>query len=84
MSRMRIEAKVRKNPDFVAMTTYLDSLGLEWSVQNPTGKGHPKLVILLPSGSTYAHTMACTPRLNSPPAGKVAQLKRALLPLLGA
>lgn len=38
-------AKVRKNPDFVIVTRELDALGLEWELREPTGKGHPHLLI---------------------------------------
>lgn len=83
MSKSRMEAKVRKNPDFIACTDYLDQLGLKWEVLPPTGTGHPKLSILLPNGETYKHPIPCTPRQSVNPGVALSKLKRRLLELLG-
>lgn len=84
MSRMRIEAKVRKNPDYIAATGYLDQIGLRFEVVNHPGKGHPFLRITLPHGDTMAFTIACTPRGRINQDAVVARLKRAIRLAMGA
>lgn len=37
--------KVRKNPDFQAITRWCEEAGLSWELHSPTGKGHPFLTI---------------------------------------
>lgn len=83
MSRQRIAAKVRKNPDFIALTRYLDALGLAHQVIPPTGKGHPALRIILPDGSDLIHHIACTPRGRLNSAAPVAKLRRRLAAIGG-
>lgn len=78
MSRMRIEAKVRCNPDYKACTAYLDGLGLPWEVLPPTGKGHPKLAVTLPSGGTYYHPIGCSPSGRLSTGRVLASLRRGL------
>lgn len=83
MSKSRMQQKVRKNPDFVACTRYLDGLGLKWEVLAPTGTGHPKLAITLPNGEVYRHPIPCTPRQGTDPNVGLSKLKRRLEPMLG-
>lgn len=83
MSRMRIEAKVRKNPDYIAATGYLDQIGLRFEVKAHQGKGHPYLLITLPLGDTMAFTIACTPRGRINQDAVVARLKRAIKLAMG-
>ena len=83
MSKSRMEAKVRKNPDFEACTKFLDGLGLKWEVLPPSGSGHPRLSILLPSGNTYLHPIPCTPRTKMHPGKAVSKLKHRLAEVLG-
>jgi hypothetical protein len=79
VSRDRITAKVRTNADFKAMTSWLDSQRLQWSVHAPTGKGHPYLMVERPKGGEpVKHSIACTPRQSVAAAAKVASLKRTL------
>lgn len=73
-----MEQKVRKNPDFIACTEYLNSLGLKWEVLPPTGSGHPKLAILMPSGEIYRHPIPCTPRQSTDPGVALSKMKRKL------
>jgi len=75
---MRIEAKVRKNPDYIAATTYLAQIGLRYDVKAHQGKGHPFLLITLPLGDTMAFSIACTPKSWISQEAVVARLKRAI------
>ncbi|MGP9804048.1 hypothetical protein [Paracoccus sp. NSM] len=78
MSRQRIGAKIRKNPDYIALARYLDAHDLKHEIVPPTGKGHPALRITLPDGSDMIHHIACTPRGRCHVAPRVAQLRRRL------
>lgn len=62
MSRHRLIAKVRKNPDYVEAARILDELGLDHElVPPPSGRGHPRLRIAI--GDQHVdHVIACTPR----------------------
>lgn len=75
---MRIGAKVRKNPDYVAAAGYLDQIGLRHEVKPHPGKGHPFLLITLPHGDTMAFSIACTPKMRISQEAVVARLKRAI------
>lgn len=77
MSRVRIHAKVRGNPEFVAVTTELDRLGLPWTLEPPRGKGHPIMLIEV-HGRTYRRPIACTPKTCVPSATAVSALRRWL------
>lgn len=79
MSRMRIEAKVRKNADFQAIKRYLNDIGLRFETHRPTGKGHPFIRIDLPGGGTLDQFITCTPRGRSNPDAYVSKLRRALI-----
>lgn len=57
MSRSRILAKVRKNPDFIAATRELDALGIAWTLRPPISTGHPYLLI-----GGFRKTIASSPR----------------------
>jgi hypothetical protein len=78
VSRNRIAAKVRTNPDYQALTRHLDGLGIRWAVCAPESKGHPYLLISDADGGTFRHSIACSPRgyINVP--ARIAQLNRAL------
>lgn len=79
MSRQRITAKVRTNADYQAYASFLDGIGLRFSVHKPTGKGHPFLLIEHPSGGEpLRFTIACTPRGKGSVERKVSHLKREL------
>lgn len=78
MSRMRILAKVRNNPDYIALARFLDSIGFRYVVHPPTGKGHPFLRISLPHGVDLDHYITCTPKGHINSDARVARLKRAL------
>lgn len=77
MSRVRIQAKVRTNPDFCAVTAELDRLGLPWEVQPPRGKGHPTMTVEI-AGVRHRRHIACTPRQNTPSAAALVSLRRWL------
>ncbi|TJZ85818.1 hypothetical protein [Paracoccus hibiscisoli] len=79
MSRFRLTAKVRKNADYIALSRFLDDLGLPHEVVQPNAKGHPALRITLPTGTLMDHHIACTPRgwCNAP--ARVAALRRKLI-----
>lgn len=79
MSRMRILAKVRTNPDYKVLAAYLEKIGLSFEVCPPTGKGHPFLRIDLPhSAEPLVFHISCTPmgRVNGD--ARVCKLRRAL------
>lgn len=78
MSRFRLVARLRTNADFKALSAFLDGLGLAWSIERPTGKGHPALLIELPNGELLRHTVTCTPRGGGNPLGAIAYLRRAM------
>lgn len=78
MSRMRIEAKVRTNPDYKAAIRYLDQIGLRYEVCAHPGKGHPFLRITLPDGDDMAFTIASSPRGRVNTDAVVARLRRAI------
>lgn len=79
MSRMRIKAKLRTNPEFKILTAHLDSLGFRYEVCAPTGKGHPFLRIDVPGiAQVLTHHIACTPRGGINAQSRVAGLKRAI------
>lgn len=46
MSRMKLMKKLRAEPWFPQITAELKRLGVEYEFRPPTGKGHPKLVIM--------------------------------------
>lgn len=80
MSRNRLMAKIRRNPDYIAKARHLDSLGLSYRVAYPNGRatGHPAIFITLPDGREVHNSIASTPspRLNMD--GCVSELKRFL------
>lgn len=78
MSRFRLSAKLRKNEDFKAITSWLDGQGLEWRVVPPSGKGHPGIEIDLPDGETITHQITCTPRGGGNARAALAYLRRTL------
>lgn len=78
MSRHRISAKIRTNPDYQAMTRYLDAEGIAYELRAPEGKGHPFLVITGPDGRTSRVPIACTPKGRCNTEARVASLKRHL------
>ena len=77
-SKCRMIQRVRTNPDYKALTGYLDQLRLPHRVEAPSGKGHPALVVSLPTGGEVRYTIGCTPsgRLNAP--ARVSDLRRKL------
>jgi hypothetical protein len=77
MSRVRLEAKVRKNPDFDTVSRELDRLGLSWSLNTATGKGHPMLHIQI-GGIVYRRPVACTPGTRTPQARFLGDVRRWL------
>jgi hypothetical protein len=77
MSRVRLEAKVRKNPDFDTVSRELDRLGLSWSLNTATGKGHPMLHIQI-GGIVYRRPVACTPGTNTPKSRFLGDVRRWL------
>lgn len=79
MSRMRIIAKVRTNPDFKAIARFLDEHGLSFVACPPLGKGHPYLLIAMPDGREVAHTITCTPCGRANATARVATLRRVLI-----
>lgn len=78
MSRMRIMAKVRKNPDYQALTRYLEDLDLPFELCKPEGKGHPYLMIFGDGGQTLKHLISCTPGPRACSAARVSELRRRL------
>lgn len=78
MSRFRLSARVRVNPDYQAMARFLDDLGLRHEIVKPNGKGHPALSITLPCGAVLVHHIACSPRGWCNGQARVAALKRRL------
>lgn len=62
VSRNRIVAKVRTNPDYQALTRHLDSLDIRWATCPPEAKGHPYLLITDAAGESFRHTISCMPR----------------------
>ena len=78
MSRMRIEAKIRKNADFIALTRFLETIGFEYEVFPPTGKGHPFLRIDLPNHRQIDFHIACTPAGHCNAGARVTRLRRRL------
>ena len=70
--------KVRTNAEYQAITRHLDEVGLSYSVEPPTGKGHPALAITLTDGRVVHYTIACTPRGRLNAKSRVAQIKRFL------
>lgn len=62
MGRDFTARRVRKNPDFIAVTRELDRLGLAWTLHRPRSKGHPYLLI-----NGFRRAIASTPNggLNS-------------------
>lgn len=78
MSRMRIIAKIRKNPDYKAIARYLEQIGLTWEVCPPTGHGHPFIRILMPDRTHLDFTIACTPSGGCNADARVAYLKRCM------
>lgn len=78
MSRMRISAKVRKNADYLAVTAYLDSLGIEWTLQPATGKGHPFIQIDRPNFAPFRFHLATTPKGWTKPSRVIGKLKKRM------
>ena len=77
MSRVRITAKVRKNPCYIAVADELDRLGLPWELLPASGKGHP--IMLIEIGATvYRRPIACTPKMNTPSSAALGSLRRWL------
>ena len=77
-SKSRLVQKLRQTPHFPAMERYLDGLGLRWSINPPTGSGHPYLLIQMPDGREIKHSVACTPRSSTNPDATLSRLKRAM------
>lgn len=77
MSRVRIKEKVRGNADFAVASEELTRLGLPWSINIPTGKGHPMLHVTI-NGSVYRRPVGCTPSTRTPNGVYVASLRRWL------
>lgn len=78
MSRWRLDKRLRKNPDFEAMTRFLDGVGLKWQVVKPNEKGHPALEVTSPDGIVVVHYIASTPHMRGNSDGALARLKRKL------
>lgn len=78
MSRMRIEAKLRQNDEYKATARFLDKVGLRFTVHPATGKQHPFILIQMPDGTEFRHSVACTPKGGGNPAGALAYLRRKL------
>jgi hypothetical protein len=77
VSRVRIEAKVRKNPCFEVITEELNRLDLTWTLEPASGKGHPIMLIEV-NGKTYRRPIACTPTKNIPSSAALGSLRRWL------
>ncbi|QCP84340.1 hypothetical protein EYE35_01200 [Cereibacter sphaeroides] len=77
-SKCRLIQRVRTNADYQALTRHLDTLGLRHRVVPPEGKGHPGLMIRLPSGEEARFQIACSPRGGLNSRARVAELKRWL------
>jgi hypothetical protein len=77
MSRVRIKEKVRGNPDYDVVSRELDRLGLDWSLNIATGKGHPMLHIEV-GGIVYRRPVACSPGMNTPRAKFLTQIRKWL------
>lgn len=78
MSRMRIAAKIRKNPDYKSIDRFLDQHGFRHEIHPPTGKGHPFLRIDLPDGRQLDFHIACTPAGRCNADARLARLRRHL------
>lgn len=80
MSRCRIIAKVRKNPDYDGIARYLDGIGLRHRVAYPNGRtsGHPAVFITLPSGAEVHFVIASTPKAWISVAARVAKVRKLL------
>jgi hypothetical protein len=80
MSRDRLVAKLRTNPDFKALTSYLDDLDLAWELVPPSGKAHPAILIEIPGAAEpLRHTIASTPRGRCNVKARLAAMRRALI-----
>lgn len=75
-SRCRLINRVRKNPDFVAISSWAEKNGLTMTLEPPTGKGHPKITIT--DGRTVMRRpIACTPRSYMNITNVIAAIERA-------
>lgn len=78
MSRMRIEAKLRQNDEYKAISRFLDKVGLRFTAYAATGSSHPFIIIDMPDGTEFRHSVACTPKGGGNPAGALSYLRRKL------
>ncbi len=75
MSRNRLIARIRRNPDYEVIARHLDDLRLDHRVAYPNGRvtGHPAVFVTLPDGREVHFTVASTPM---PGINKAACLRR--------
>lgn len=79
MSKPRLEAKLRTNAEFPAISAFLKAVGMDFTLHNPPGKGHPYIDIRLPhGGEPLRHYINCTPKGGGNPKGALSKLRRAL------
>ena len=77
-SKSRITNKLRQNDEYKAICRYLDGQGLTHTAHPPTGSAHPYIIIDLPDGTAFRHSVACTPRGGGNTSGALAYLRRKL------
>ncbi len=75
---MRIAAKLRQNDEYQAITRFLGKVGLRFTAHPPTGSQHPYILIQMPDGTEFRHSVACTPKGGGNPSGALAYLRRKL------
>lgn len=74
MTASRLMVQVRKNPDFIQATRLLDELGLDWTLEAPRGRGHPRLRI-----GSILFSVASSPRGHSRALNTRTALRRRLI-----
>jgi hypothetical protein len=80
VSRCRLAERIRKNPDYVGITRFLDAHDLPHRVAYPGTRtsGHPALFITLPDGREVNYCIASTPKQSLNVAKCVAGVRRFL------
>lgn len=78
MSRWRLEAKLRVNAEYKALTAWLTTHGYAWDVVKRNATGHPELAITLADGRVLHQTISSTPMGGVNTSSRLARLKRAL------
>lgn len=77
-SKCRLGQKLRQNEEYRAILKFLAKVGLRHTLHPATGSQHPFIIISLPNGAEFRHSVACTPRGGGNPAAALAYLRRKL------